>query len=108
MIALFIHWGVWRALGCVTRRGARRAAWNSARNGAGRQAGKDERTDETAGHDRHIGKEERVVVFLDAVIRPEHLAALLADYADDRPSFRGAAKHGAAERGAALLILRLA
>src|SRR5262249_41602307 len=90
---------------CATGRtpripGGWRAARNPARNpAAGNRAGEDERTGETAGQDRDVREEERMIVFLNAVIRPEHLAALPADHTDDRRPLRVVAG-----RGAALLI----
>src|SRR2546428_2058002 len=83
--------------------GGRRPAGIPAWTPAGTHAEEDERTDESTGDDWDVWEEERMIVLLNAVIRPEHLAALPADHADDQPPLRIVAGCGAA-----LLIFALA
>src|SRR5262249_43433552 len=64
---------------------------------------KHKRVDETAGDYGDFGEEQRVIVFLNAEIRPEHLVVLPADHADDRPLLLIV---GARTRIAALVVSR--
>src|SRR5262249_60930320 len=53
--------------------------------GGGDRGAEHKGVDEASGDYGNVHEEERVVVFIDSEIRPEHFVGLLADHADDRP-----------------------
>lgn len=64
------------------------AAWGAprildARAAAGNRGAQHKRIGEAPGDYGNVLEEERVIVLIDSVIRPEHFVALAADHADD-------------------------